>query len=123
MQRGIHPNAHDFTLLAGVPFPAVADEEGDLLGGLPRSRPGVRSGKRASGKRSGAKGASAKRAAPEPDPQPKPRLDPRAAPPPQHDRTPGAAEEALRLAGGAAGAVLGTASSVTRGILRRLPKP
>ncbi len=52
----------------------------------------------------------------------KPPPKPRSAPPPPEPAS-GTAEEALRLASGAAGAVLGTASSVTRGILRRLPKP
>ena len=107
----------------------MADEEGDLLGGLPRSRPGVRSGKRAS---AGSPKPAAAKATPRPaakrvtkpkpartatKPPPKPR-PPRVRP----SRRP-APEEALRLASGAAGAVLGTASSVTRGILRRLPKP
>ncbi len=107
----------------------MADEEGDLLGGLPRSRPGVRSGKRASSgppKPAAADGAprpAAKRVTkPKPartatKPPPKPRSAPRSPEPAS------GTEEALRLASGAAGAVLGTASSVTRGILRRLPKP
>lgn len=104
----------------------MADEDGDLLSGLPRSRPGIRSGKRDVGpkptpaarssaaQRKGPKRAQAKRA------QPKARRKPPPTPP---DAPPGAAEEALRLATGAAGAMLGTASSVTRGILSRLPKP
>ncbi len=104
----------------------MADEEGDLLGGLPRSRPGVRSGKRASTRP--AKPAAAKaqaRPAQKRVTRPKPsgsRPRPGPAPPPR-EPAPGATEEALRLATGAAGAVFGTASSVTRGILRRLPKP
>jgi hypothetical protein len=104
----------------------VAEEEGDLLGGLPRSRPGVRSGKRAGAAGAGRANAGAAGAG---GSRPKPR-----AAAARGKRTgqagagsagqaSGPAEEALRLASGAAGAVFGTASSVTRGILRRLPKP
>ena len=108
---------------------AVAEEEGDLLGGLPRSRPGVRSGKRASTRppKPAAVKATVKPAAKRvTKPKPartaaKPPPKPRSAPPPQP--APGAAEEALRLASGAAGAAFGAGSSVTRGLLRRLPKP
>ena len=107
----------------------VADEEGDLLGGLPRSRPGVRSGKRASARSAQPAPKAAARPAAKRVTKPKPARTaakpppkPRSAPPPPEPAA-GTAEEALRLASGAAGAVLGTASSVTRGILRRLPKP
>jgi hypothetical protein len=70
-----------------------------------------------SGKRENARAAKAGAPAKPSTSKPKPRETTRREP------ALGAAEEALRLAGGAAGAVLGTASSVTRGILRRLPKP
>ena len=101
--------------------PPWPKRKGTCSAGLPRSRPGVRSGKRASAR-------APRRVRSPTGPQPQ-RQAPRAAKPgdrspaepPRSDSNP--AEEALRLAPGAAGAVLGTASSVTRGILRRLPKP
>ena len=106
----------------------MADEQEDLLSGLPRSRPGVRSGKRGSTRP--AKPAAAKATArpaakrvTRPRPSAGASKPPPAPPPRKREPAPGTAEEALRLATGAAGAVLGTASSVTRGILRRLPRP
>ena len=76
------------------------DEDRGLLGNLPRSRPGTRSEKRDGG------GAAERRA---PVPEPEDAGDP--------------VGDALRTAARTAEAGLRTAGDVTRGILRRLPRP
>jgi hypothetical protein len=112
---------------------------GDVLGNLPRSRPGTRSAKRTGGgaKRTGggAKDARTKRAASSAGKRPatgsrgKPaaargqRAGGRGAKP--EPPMPGAdpVGDAFRVAGKAAEAGLRVASGVTREVLRRLPRP
>jgi hypothetical protein len=77
------------------------EDGGDVLGNLPRTRPGRRSEKRAGETRQ-----SAPRRQPEPPP---------AEPDPVGD--------AVRAAAGVAGAGLRVANGITRELLRRLPRP
>jgi hypothetical protein len=99
------------------------DEDNGVLGNLPRSRPGTRSQKRdaparaaRSAEKRGAKAARPPRQAAQSRPKPPP---PR-APAPQGSDPVG---DAVRGAAKAAGAGLKLADGVTRGILRRLPRP
>jgi hypothetical protein len=77
------------------------DDGGDVLGNLPRTRPGRRSEKR-----TGTTKPRPKQRAPEP-------------PPPEPDPV----GDAIRAAAGVAGAGLRVANGVTRELLRRLPRP
>ena len=110
------------------------DDEGGVLGNLPRSRPGTRSQKREAARqeqtsarpsKSSARAAetaerrSAKAA--RPSGQASPRPD---APPPRPaDGGPDPVGDAVRLAAGVAGLGLRVANGVTREVLRRLPRP
>jgi len=80
----------------------MTDDGGDVLGNLPRTRPGRRSEKR---QRTGE--ASRPRRRP-PQPQP-PEPDP--------------VGDAVRAAAGVAGAGFRVANGITRELLRRLPRP
>jgi len=93
----------------------MSAEEPGLLGNLPKSRPGTRSAKRGStkaepGARRGASGVSEANAPDAPRP---------AGTPPQGDPV----GDALKGAAKVAGAGLRVADGVTRGVLRRLPRP
>jgi hypothetical protein len=78
------------------------EDGGDVLGNLPRTRPGRRSEKRASA----SERSRPKRRPPEP-------------PPPDPDPV----GDALRAAAGVAGAGLRVANGITRELVRRLPRP
>src|SRR3954465_3694258 len=84
----------------GLDWPAMEDG-GDVLGNLPRTRPGRRSEKRDSSKASGAGRQKAKTKAP---------------PPPEPDPV----GDAVRAAAGVAGAGIRVANGITRELLRRL---
>jgi hypothetical protein len=78
------------------------EDGGDVLGNLPRTRPGRRSEKRADKARQ----STPKRKRPEP-------------PPPDPDPV----GDAVRAAAGVAGAGLRVANGITRELIRRLPRP
>jgi hypothetical protein len=78
------------------------EDGGDVLGNLPRTRPGRRSEKRASPQ---SPGASRQKAKP--------------APPPDGDPV----GDVIRAATGVAGAGLRVANGITRELLRRVPRP
>jgi hypothetical protein len=80
------------------------DDGGDVLGNLPRTRPGRRSEKRSSNRQSPAAARQ------EPPP---------ASQPPEPDPVGGA----IRAAAGVAGAGIRVANGITREVLRRLPRP
>ena len=86
----------------GLDWPAMEDDGGDVLGNLPRTRPGRRSEKRE-------RKAEATR----------PRRRPPQPPPPDPDPV----GDAVRAAAGVAGAGLRVANGITRELLRRLPRP
>ena len=86
----------------GLDWPAMEDG-GDVLGNLPRTRPGRRSEKRAGGRSQVAGRKKAKPPPPQPDPDP--------------------VGDAIRAAAGAAGAGVRVANGITRELLRRLPRP
>lgn len=85
----------------GLDWPAMEDG-GDVLGNLPRTRPGRRSEKR-----DGKPG------------QKRPRTPPPEPPEPEADPV----GDAVRAAAGVAGAGLRVANGITREVLRRLPRP
>jgi hypothetical protein len=111
----------------------MQDDGGDVLGNLPRSRPGRRSEKRSAGakKPAAAKRSSAKpkapakpKAAAKPRPAAKPRArpsTPKPPPAPAHGGNP--VEDAVRAAAKVAETGLRVAGDVTREVLRRLPRP
>jgi hypothetical protein len=126
------------------------DEEGGVLGNLPRSRPGRRSDKReaggageagtaggeagtakASGKASARAARTSARAAESAERQSRKAARPagqtarRPQPPPPRpaEGGPDPVGEAVRLATGIAGAGLRVANGLTREVLRRLPRP
>jgi hypothetical protein len=112
------------------------DDEGGVLGNLPRSRPGRRSQKRDAAARAAetAERRSAKAARPSPQtkvarPSPQAtarskRGTPRAeAPARPADGGPDPVGDAVRMAAGIAQAGLHAASGLTREVLRRLPRP
>ena len=86
----------------GLDWPAMEDG-GDVLGNLPRTRPGRRSEKRASPR---SPVASRQKAKPPP-------------PEPSGDLV----GDAVRVAGNAVEASLRVANGITREVLRRLPRP
>ena len=79
------------------------EEEGGLLGNLPRSRPGTRSPKR--------------------DHPAKPAPRPRKPPPPPPERDGDPVGDALRAAARAGEAGVRVASAVARELVRRVPRP
>ena len=83
-------------------WPAMEDRGDDVLGNLPRTRPGRRSEKR----RAGSKQAPPRR---------------RAAQPPPAEADP--VGDAVRAAAGVAETGLRVANGITRELLRRLPRP
>jgi hypothetical protein len=97
------------------------DDEGGVLGNLPRSRPGRRSQKRDATARAAetAERRSAKAARPSPQAAARPK-PPRAEPPAGGGDPVGGA---VRLAAGIAQAGLQVAGGLTREVLRRLPRP
>ena len=78
------------------------EDGGDVLGNLPRTRPGRRSAKRAET----SKPKRGEQRAPEPPP-----------------REPDPVGDAVRAAAGVAGAGVRVANGITRELLRRLPRP
>ena len=80
----------------------MQDDGGDVLGNLPRTRPGRRSDKRESQARTK-----------------RPRRSPPPPPPPEPDPV----GDAVRAAAGVAGAGIRVANGITRELLRRLPRP
>jgi hypothetical protein len=97
------------------------DDESGVLGNLPRKRPGTRSQKRDAPAR--AARASEQRGAKAARPSTQARARPK--PPPQQPAPQGAdpVGEAVRTAARVAGSGLKLADGLTRGVLRRLPKP
>jgi hypothetical protein len=97
------------------------DDEGGVLGNLPRSRPGRRSQKRDATARAAetAERRSTKAARPSAQTAARPK------PPPRRPAAKGGdpVGEAVRLAAGIAQAGLHAASGMTREVLRRLPRP
>ena len=85
-------------------WPPMEERGDEVLGNLPRTRPGRRSEKRKGGAQRGA-----------------PRRRPAQQPPPQSDPDP--LGGAVRAAAGAAEAGLRVANGLTRELLRRLPRP
>jgi hypothetical protein len=88
-------------------------EDPGLLGGLPRERPGKRSDKRSHGGSGPRSGRPAKRSGPATE-RPGP-----PGPGSEEDRPGGPVHGAGRIAG----AGLRAAGGLTRGVLRRLPRP
>jgi hypothetical protein len=78
------------------------EDGGDVLGNLPRTRPGRRSEKR--------EGQTETRR-------------PRRQPPPPPEPDPDPVGDAVRAAAGVAGAGFKVAGGITREVLRRLPRP
>jgi hypothetical protein len=100
------------------------DDDGGVLGNLPRSRPGRRSQKRDTTARAAesAERRSAKAARPAGETTAGPATRRVAKPPPPAEgRDP--VGEAVRLAAGIAQTGLQVASGLTREVLRRLPRP
>jgi hypothetical protein len=97
------------------------DDEGGVLGNLPRSRPGRRSQKRDATARAAetAERRSAKAARPSAQTAARPKAPPARSAPEGGDPVGGA----VRLAAGIAQAGLHAASGLTREVLRRLPRP
>ena len=117
------------------------DDEGGVLGNLPRSRPGTRSQKRDSARAAESSGRaaqtaaraaeaserrSAKAARPTRKASKRPQEGqrrPQQAPPRPAEGGPDPVGDAVRLAAGIAGTGLRVANGVTREVLRRLPRP
>jgi hypothetical protein len=99
------------------------DDDGGVLGNLPRSRPGRRSQKRDTAARAAetAERRSAKAARPSGQTAAGPARRRGAKPPPAEGGDP--VGEAVRLAAGIAQTGLQVASGLTREVLRRLPRP
>jgi hypothetical protein len=100
------------------------DDDGGVLGNLPRSRPGRRSQKRDSTARAAesAERRSAKAARPAAQTTARPATGRVAKPPPPAEGG-DPVGEAVRLAAGIAQTGLQVASGLTREVLRRLPRP
>jgi hypothetical protein len=96
------------------------DDEGGVLGNLPRSRPGTRSQKRDTSARAAetAERRSTRAARPAAQTTARPKPPPRPAEG-GHDPV----GDAVRLASGIAGTGLRVASGLTREVFRRLPRP
>ena len=92
------------------------DEDPGVLGKLPRSRPGVRSAKRDAPARTA---KAPPRQATSPPTQPRSRPSPPPAPP----RTADPIGDVVRTGAKVAEAGVKVAGGLTRGLLRRLPKP
>jgi hypothetical protein len=95
----------------------MTDDDGGVLGNLPRSRPGPRSEKRA-GRRAGEPAARPERIKSEAAAAASP---PRDAPPPSHGGDP--VGDAIRTVTGVAATGARVAGGVAREVLRRLPRP
>ena len=110
------------------------DDEGGVLGNLPRSRPGTRSQKRDSARAAESSGRAAQTAARAAETSER-RSAKAAQPTRQASKRPQEAQrrpaeggpdpvgDAVRLAAGIAGTGLRVANGVTREVLRRLPRP
>jgi hypothetical protein len=106
------------------------EDEGGVLGNLPRSRPGTRSEKRDAA-RAARTAKTTSRAAETAEQRsskasrPSAQTSGRPKPPPQRpaEGGPDPVGEAVKLAAGIAGAGLRVANGVTREVLRRLPRP
>jgi hypothetical protein len=94
------------------------DDDGGVLGNLPRSRPGRRSQKRDAAAR--AAESAERRSAKAARPAAQTAARPKPPPPPEGGDPVG---EAVRLAAGIAQTGLQVASGLTREVLRRLPRP
>jgi hypothetical protein len=107
----------------------MTDEDGGVLGNLPRSRPGQRSEKRAG--RTAAEPAPRKAAAERPAPPKQTAPPPRkSAPPPRKTAPPEPPShagdpvgDAIRTVTGVAATGARVAGGVAREVLRRLPRP
>ena len=110
------------------------DDEGGVLGNLPRSRPGTRSQKRDSARAAESSGRGAqtaaraaetseRRSAKAARPTRQASGRPQQAPPRPAEGGPDPVGDAVRLAAGIAGTGLRVANGVTREVLRRLPRP
>jgi hypothetical protein len=103
----------------------MTDDDGGVLGNLPRSRPGQRSEKRTG--RTAAEAAAPRKAAPKKAAPPKQTAPPptQTAPPPQqppsHAGDP--VGDAIRTVTGVAATGARVAGGVAREVLRRLPRP
>jgi len=103
------------------------DDEGGVLGNLPRSRPGTRSEKRDTERTAKATSRAAETAesrsanAARPSGQASGRPEP--PPPRPAEGGPDPVGDAVRLAAGIAGTGLRVANGLTREVLRRLPRP
>jgi hypothetical protein len=103
------------------------DDEGGVLGNLPRSRPGTRSQRRDSPRaaQTTARAAetSERRSAKAARPTPQASKRPEQPPPRPADGGPDPVGDAVRLAAGIAGTGLRVANGLTREVIRRLPRP
>jgi len=110
------------------------DDEGGVLGNLPRSRPGRRSEKRDAGRsaktsprasKTSARAAQTAEARSAKAARPSGQASGRPEPPPQRpaEGGPDPVGDAVRLAAGVAGLGFRVANGVTREVLRRLPRP
>lgn len=103
------------------------DDEGGVLGNLPRSRPVTRSQKRDSARAAQttarAAEASERRSAKAARPTRQASKRPEQPPPRPADGGPDPVGDAVRLAAGIAGTGLRVANGLTREVIRRLPRP
>jgi hypothetical protein len=103
------------------------DDEGGVLGKLPRSRPGTRSqkrdGARAAQTTARAAETSERRSAKAARPTRQASKRPEQPPPRPAEGGPDPVGDAVRLAAGIAGTGLRVANGLTREVLRRLPRP
>jgi hypothetical protein len=103
------------------------DDEGGVLGNLPRSRPGTRSQKRDAGRAakttSRAAETAERRSAKAARPSGQASRRPEPPPPRPADGGPDPVGDAVRLAAGIAGTGLRVANGLTREVLKRLPRP
>jgi hypothetical protein len=103
------------------------DDEGGVLGNLPRSRPGTRSQKRdvARATQTTARAAetSERRSAKAARPTRQASKRPEQPPPRPAEGGPDPVGDAVRLAAGIAGTGLRVANGLTREVIRRLPRP